>query len=69
MTWDPRDKPFDRLSIREQADALWTLATNRRKEAAENRRAGFRQIADVQVEQAQAIETRARALELEIRGK
>lgn len=69
MTWDPRDKPFNNLSITEQAAALWELANKRRMEAKANRDAGFIGIADAQIEQAKEIEFRARALELEIRGK
>lgn len=69
MTWDPRDTPFDRLTLRDQAAALWELAHKRRIEAKQNYAAGFIAISEAQIEQAEKIEFRARALELELRGK
>lgn len=67
--WDPKEHGFDKLSVNEQVKALRELAKKRRDEAVANRAAGFREIADAQIEQAREIEFRARALELEIKGR
>lgn len=69
MTWDPRDIAFEKLTKRQQAKALWELATKRRDEATVNAAAGFTTIAESQVEQARTLEDRARALEAELKKK
>lgn len=67
MTWDPKDVKFTQLTAREQAKALRVLAIRRRREAQTNAAAGYRAIAEVQVEQAKELEARAAAIEEKLR--